>query len=130
MGLLKKPLKKQSGLSLLNALSTPSTKSEAVGRTLTSKSRLGDIAEHYGIKWLWDEGFEVFHNSGCTGEVDIVALKNDEVYLIDVKTLYQIEDGVFDIKSCRTEKQKEMGVQLLGFNPVTRKLRMINHHGS
>ena len=28
--------------------------------------RKGDIAEHYAINWLWEQGFEVFKNSGCS----------------------------------------------------------------
>ena len=37
-------------------------------------SRVGDLAEHYAITWLWDNGYHVFKNCGCTGPVDIVAM--------------------------------------------------------
>jgi Holliday junction resolvase-like predicted endonuclease len=125
---LKKQLKKQSERSILDVLSTQNTKSEVVGQRLTSPSRIGDIAEHYAITWLWDEGFEVFHNCGCSGAIDIVAIKDNEIYLFDVKTLtYSKQRGYHLLKSKRTDLQKEMGVQLLSFNPKTRKLRLIKH---
>jgi len=87
---------------------------------------MGDIAEHYAITWLWDEGFEVFSNSGGSGAIDIVAIKDGEVYLFDVKTL-TFHRGIYMIKTSRTKQQIEMGVQLLSFNPKTRKLRLVKH---
>ena len=123
---LKQPLKKQSERSILNVLSTQNSKSEVVGQKLTSKTRMGDIAEHYAITWLWDEGFEVFSNSGGSGAIDIVAIKDGEVYLFDVKTL-TFHRGIYMIKTARTKQQIEMGVQLLSFNPKTRKLRLVKH---
>ena len=54
--------------------------SEKVGQRRTSPSRLGDVAELYAITWLWDEGFEVFYNAGSTGAVDVIGIKNGEVY--------------------------------------------------
>ena len=82
------------------------------------------MAEHYAITWLWDEGFEVFHNSGCTGAVDIVAIKDNEVYLFDVKM--NSSDKANNAKA-RTALQKELGVQYILFNPKTRKLRLAKH---
>ena len=121
---LKQPLKKQNKLTTSNALSTPSTKSEAVGQTLTDVNRLGDLAEHYAITWLWDEGFEVFHNAGCTGAVDIVGIKDGEVYLFDVKMNSSQKENKC---KARTALQKELGVQYIMFNPKTRKLRLVKH---
>ena len=50
-------------------------------------SRKGDMAEYYAVTWLWDNGYEVFRNCGCTGSVDLIArdLKGN-IKLIDVKT--------------------------------------------
>ena len=125
---LKQPLKKQKELTASNALSTLNTKSEVVGQTLTDTNRIGDIAELYAITWLWDEGYEVFHNAGCTGAVDIVAIKDNQVHLFDVKMLtYSKPRGYHLIKKGRTKKQIDMGVQLLSFNPKTRELRLIKH---
>ena len=74
------------------------------------------------MTWLWDQGFEVFYNAGSTGAIDIVGIKDDEVYLFDVKTSRR-SSGV----SKRTALQKELGVQFILFNPNTRKLRLMKH---
>ena len=37
-----------------------------------SASRKGDLAEHYAVTWLWDNGYEVFKNCGCDGFIDLV----------------------------------------------------------
>ena len=34
-------------------------------------SRKGDLAEYYAVTWLWDNGYEVFRNTGCTGPIDL-----------------------------------------------------------
>ena len=93
-------------------------------------SRKGDLAEFYAVTWLWDRGYEVFKNCGCTGAVDLIAMNNKgKIKLIDVKTLAitkAAKDGA-KLHNSRTEEQKDLGVQLLGFNPETRKLRFIKH---
>ena len=86
-----------------------------------SPCRKGDFAEYYAITWLWDNGYEVFPNAGGSGPIDMVAIKDGEVTLIDVKTT----DPYIHIG--RTKEQKNMGVVFLGFNPVTRKLKWVNH---
>ena len=62
------------------------------------------MAEHYAITWLWDEGFQVFKNAGCTGMVDLIAMKEGQVYLFDVK---------MGRPSKRSDEQKAMGVQFI-----------------
>ena len=85
-------------------------------------NRVGDMAEHYAITWLWDKGYHVFKNSGCTGPVDIVAMKtNGEIILIDVKSY---KDGRL---SAKTMTQKKLGVQYLHYNSETRKCRFVGH---
>lgn len=96
--------------------------SAEVGQKLTSSSRLGDVAELYAITWLWDEGFEVFYNAGCTGAVDVVGIKDGEVYLFDVKM-----EGKNTNLPSRTRTQKKLGVQFIKFDPVTRKLKLVKH---
>ena len=104
--------------------------SEETGQKLTDPSRIGDIAEYYAITWLWDIGDDVFKNCGCTGPIDIVAINDKgETILIDVKTMGKYPDGVYRNKRVRTAKQKELGVKLLAFNPVTRKLTFIESKG-
>ncbi len=96
-----------------------------------SKSRKGDIAEHYAIIWLWEQGYEVFINAGCSGAVDLIAWKGDNKILIDVKTFFKRKDRnaqtYSDISSSRTLEQKNLGVQILGFHPVTKDCYFIKH---
>ena len=49
-------------------------KLEVIGVRHINKNRLGDMGEHYATTWLWDKGYEVFKNAGCTGAVDILSL--------------------------------------------------------
>ena len=105
-----------------NVLSTQSSMSDEVGQRLTSPSRLGDVAELYAITWLWDEGFEVFYNAGSTGAVDVIGIKDGEVYLFDVKM-----EGKNTNLPSRTPTQKKLGVQFIKFDPCTRKLTLVKH---
>ena len=71
----------------------------------------------------------------------MIALKGDEVILIDVKTFYERNrtheknqySGDFTTglnllpSQKRTKKQIKMGVKILGFNPETRELRFVEH---
>ena len=124
MKLQKKLLRKQKNTTTLNAPLIQSMGSGEVGQTLTDGNRLGDLAELYTLTWLWDEGYEVFHNAGCTGPVDIVALKDGEVHLFDVK--HNSSKKANNARG-RTPLQKKMGVKYIMFNPKTRKLRIVKH---
>ena len=86
-------------------------------------SRKGDLAEHYAITFLWDHGFEVYKNAGCSGPIDILAFKEGEVYLFDIKH----KESTLRWGHRRTPDQKKMGVQILEFNAATRKLRLVEH---
>jgi len=86
-------------------------------------SRSGDLAEHYAVTLLWDHGYEVYKNSGSTGPVDIVAMKNGEVFFFDIKS----KASNLSWGHTRTKKQKKLGVQILEFNPISRKIRFVEH---
>ena len=94
-----------------------------------NNSRKGDFAEYYAVTWLWDNGYEVFQNSGCSGPIDMIAIDTDgSVTLIDVKTFKLGSNGKFcNVPHSRTEDQKKLGVKILGFNPDTRELRFVEH---
>ena len=93
-----------------------------VKHTKHDPSRIGDLAEHYAITWLWDNGYHVFKNCGCTGPVDIVAMSPEgEITLIDVKSY---KDGRL---SAKTETQKKLNVQYLHYNAKSRKCRFVRH---
>ena len=93
------------------------------------RGRKGDFAEFYAVTWLWDNGYEVFKNCGSTGLVDMVAIKDGEITLIDVKTwCYNEKLGYCSLSGrSRTKEQKQLGVKLLGFYPDTRKLKFMEH---
>ncbi len=84
-------------------------------------NRKGDLAEYYAVTWLWDNGYEVFKNCGCSGPVDLVAFKDGEFTLIDVKTKTGTSGRT------RNQTQKELGVKLLNYNSETRKLNFVRH---
>ena len=96
-----------------------------------NKSRKGDFSEYYAVTWLWDRGYEVFKNAGCSGPIDLIAyhLETQETLLIDVKTFFaHPESGIYNRASeGRSQLQKDLGVVLLAFDPSTRKLRFIDH---
>ena len=95
-------------------------------KTEHGSSRLGDIAEHYAITYLWDKGYNVFKNSGCTGPVDLIAIdKKGKPLYIDVKTVRKERPHWRGSK--RTDEQKKMKVQLLQFNPADRSLHFVKH---
>lgn len=97
--------------------------------THMSPSRSGDFAEYYAVTWLWDQGYEVFKNCGCDGPVDLIARSEDgSMLLIDVKTYRQgASENCFRKTGDRTQKQIEMGVQVLGFDPRDRKCYFVEH---
>lgn len=94
--------------------------------------RKGDFAEYYAVTWLWDKGYEVFQNSGCSGLIDMIAVDKDgTIILIDVKTAKQDKrrkNKYVNVSGgSRTEEQKKLGVKFLSFNPDTRQLSWVKH---
>jgi len=88
----------------------------------TEDNRKGDMAEFYAVTWLWDNGYEVFKNCGCTGLVDLIAVnKHGKVTFIDVKTRSGRSGRT------RTEEQLKLDVKILNFLPDTRELRFVEH---
>jgi len=97
----------------------------------TEINRAGDMAEHYAVTWLWDKGYEVFKNCGCTGAIDLIAVsETGKVRLIDVKS-YSVPEGSEERtrkpSGVRNKEQKKLGVELLHYNMNTRKLRFVEH---
>ena len=99
-------------------------------KPIKDSNRKGDFAEYYAVTWLWDNGFEVFQNSGCTGPIDMIAVdKKGMATYIDVKTIHvgPKTEPHRGCKKTRTKIQKKLGVKILGFNPDTRELHFIGH---
>ena len=65
--------------------------------------------------WLAKNNYYVFKNIDNTCPIDIVAIKDKEILLIDVKTTKKYKDGKkWETKSkSLTPTQKELGVKLL-----------------
>ena len=77
-----------------------------------NSSRIGDLAEHYALTWLWYQGYEVFKNCGCTGPIDLIAVDSDGNHIF----IY-VKQGIYDKRydmytSCtgRTSLQNDLGV--------------------
>ena len=116
-------LKRQGYTSTLTVPSQENLKLVGTGVKPTDGNRLGDLAEHYAITWLWDNGWEVFKNCGCTGPIDLIGMDSDKnLTFIDVKTLTKA-----NMPSNRTQMQKDLGVQFLLFNESNRSLRFMAH---
>jgi hypothetical protein len=87
-------------------------------------SRVGDYAECKAVAWLWEQGYEVFKNSGCSGPIDLIVMAHDGTLIpIDVKTarltVRKRGDSTKYSSNCSlTEYQRELGVQILTYNPV------------
>ena len=100
-------------------------------KLIKDSNRKGDFAEYYAVTWLWDNGYEVFQNSGCTGPVDMIAMdKKGKILLIDVKTAQADFRKTNKTVSCtkpKTKLQKKLGVKFLLFDPDTRELKFANH---
>lgn len=94
-----------------------------------NSSRIGDLAEHYAITWLWDQGYEVFKNCGCTGPIDLIAVDSDGNHIfIDVKQgIYDKRYDMYTSCTGRTPLQNNLGVVILLFDPQTRKFRFMEH---
>ncbi len=92
-----------------------------------SSNRTGDLAEYYAVTWLWDQGYEVFPNAGCDGMVDMIAWKpfTGKLILIDVKTEGDQSKG--HGSHSRTKEQIDNNIQILYYNPRTRKLKFPRH---
>ena len=91
----------------------------------TDTSRKGDIAELIAVTWLLEQGYEVFRNVGCTGKIDLVAVKDGEIRLIDVKTvIYRMDHGELTPGANKAKK----GVERLLVDIPTHKVswRMID----
>jgi Holliday junction resolvase-like predicted endonuclease len=79
----------------------------------------GDKAECIAAMWLWDQGYLVCKNMSQQGPVDLVAIKEDEVILIDVKSeCIRKRDG-YKINRSLTSIQKVINVKILNVNVET-----------
>jgi|TARA_B100001094_G_C18105727_1_gene758253 hypothetical protein len=94
--------------------------------------RKGDISEHYAVTWLWEQGYEVFKNSGCSGAIDLIAMDSEgNMTLIDVKTAKKDsrrKDKYVSVGGGNLRPdQKKLGVKHLVFYPKSKDCRFVEH---
>ena len=117
-------------------------------KDISDKNRIGDIAEVKACLWLLENGYEVFRNVCCTGVIDVVAIKNDEIFevrFVDVKSnprahydkrqidwnvefLYvNLHDDIisFEYKDCFPKHNKKSNEAYMRENPHARKLKRL-----
>ena len=79
----------------------------------------GDKAEYIAAMWLWDQGYLVCRNMSQQGPVDLVAIKEDEIILIDVKSECRRKRDGYKINRSLTSIQKVINVKILNVNVET-----------
>jgi len=79
----------------------------------------GDKAECIAAMWLWDQGYLVCKNMSQQGPVDLVAIKEDEIILIDVKSECRRKRDGYKINRSLTSIQKVINVKILNVNVET-----------
>ena len=79
----------------------------------------GDKAEYIAAMWLWDQGYLVCRNMSQQGPVDLVAIKENDITLIDVKSECRRKRDGYKINRSLTPIQKTIGVKILNVNVET-----------
>ena len=79
----------------------------------------GDKAECIAAMWLWDQGYLVCRNMSQQGPVDLVAIKENDITLIDVKSECRRKRDGYKINRSLTPVQKILGVNILNVNVET-----------
>jgi Holliday junction resolvase len=82
----------------------------------------GASSELIATLWLLDQGYDVFRNISAHGKVDIVAIRDGEITLIDVKTMgkAKLKNGTIAYMiSPRSAAMRAAGIRLLAVNPAT-----------
>lgn len=86
---------------------------------ITDPNRKGDLSECKALVWLWEQGYEVFTNAGCTGDIDMIAIKDGVTIHIDVKTLTVRPDGEFTFRTAKHEQIRAKGIKILWVHGTT-----------
>lgn len=73
-----------------------------------NKTQKGMVGIFEATLWLMENDYQVFHNLSHWGPVDLIGLKNGEIYLFDVKSA-----GVPLHPSAVTADQWELGVMFI-----------------
>lgn len=85
----------------------------------------GDKAECIAAMWLWDQGYLVCKNMSQQGPIDLVAIKEDDITLIDVKSECRRKRDGYKINRSLTPIQKTIGVKILNVNVETGECKYV-----
>ncbi len=79
---------------------------------MMDKKHKGAVAELKVAAWLYEQGYEVFRNLSIYGHIDLVAVRGEEIRLIDVKTpaIVYNKDRTFYYQE-RYDTKKPAGVE-------------------
>ena len=89
----------------------------------------GKEAENLAQIYFLKKGYHVFNNVSQQGCIDMVVVNDkNETMKIDVKSdTWSAIMGKKVHKNSRSREQIDMNVQVISYNPDTRKLRFIKH---
>tara|TARA_R100000781_G_scaffold114268_2_gene84641 strand:+ start:752 stop:1102 length:351 start_codon:yes stop_codon:yes gene_type:complete len=79
-------------------------------------SRIGDVVEYSFCTRLLKQGFEVFKNMSCTGDIDVITyeektnLPPNELLFIDIKTYSK--EAMKNPKHLLSVQQREKGIKV------------------
>ena len=85
----------------------------------------GDKAECIAAMWLWDQGYLVCRNMSQQGPVDLVAIKENDITLMDVKSECRRKRDGYKINRSLTPIQKTIGVKILNVNVETGECKYV-----
>lgn len=72
----------------------------------------GASSELIACAWLLKQGYEVFRNVSPHGEIDVIGIKDGEIYFFDVKTAYFLSTGEYGANRLSAE-QIARGVKII-----------------
>ena len=82
---------------------------------------LGARQELVAAIWLWDHGYEVFQNLAPAGDIDIIAVKEQEILKIDVTTgswrANARNELVPEFSAAKFPKSEALGIRILVVMP-------------
>jgi len=78
-------------------------------------SKKGAVAEYVASNWLLTQGYEVFKNITPSGKIDIIAVKSNEMHLIDVALCLKSKgkDKYSDNKKRAAVEGAHLGIKIL-----------------
>jgi hypothetical protein len=75
-----------------------------------NKKHRGARNEMLACAYLLGEGFEVYRNVSAHGAIDLVAIKDNQTYYFDAKSIAPNESGNINRQFCLTEEQLRRNV--------------------